>query len=272
MENEKKELTYHRVWVDSKILHRKVENIVMLPANYDKNKRYPVLFMLVGADNSVDSWFTNTKITSYAAEYDMIIATPNNGWQNGMSWYVDSTVLEDSMYETYVIKEFMDFMNSSYSCIDDRKCRAISGISMGGHGAFSLAAKYPDLFSSVSAFMGIMDLETWSRKGTWLHESIKGVLGEYENNSLAWRTNSVINLIERFNKKDMRIKFSCGTKDTVENGWGALQDNERLHLKLNELGIEHEYFTFPEGHSYGAIDCYLRDYLDFHYKSFDLNV
>lgn len=268
MKNGKNELPYYRVWVDSKFLHRKVENIVLLPNNYNKNRKYPVLFMLVGAGNRVDEWFTGTKIASYASEFDMILATPNNGWQSGGSWYVDSTVLKDSLYETYIIKEFIDFMNSNYSCLDDRKCRAISGISMGGHGAFSLSAKYPDLFGSVSAFMGIMDLETWSRRGTWLHGSIEAVLGEYENNSLAWRANSVINLIERFNKKDMKIKFSCGTEDTVENGWGAFRDNERLHLKLNQLGVEHEYFSFQGGHSYAAIDCFLKEYLYFHYKSF----
>lgn len=264
---EEKKLPYYRVWLDSNVLKRKVENIVILPYNYDKYRKYPVLYLLVGADNPVDSWVTKTKICSYAAEFDMIIATPNNGWQNGMSWYVDSYVLEDSAYETYVIKEFIDFMNSNYSCLDDRQGRAISGISMGGHGAFSLASKYTDLFCSISSFMGIMDLETWSRKDTWLNESIKAVLGDYENNSHAWKANSVINLVERLKNKEMQIKFSCGTYDTVEKGWGAYPDNERLHLKLQELGIEHEYFSFPGDHSY-EIDCYLKDYLDFHYKGF----
>lgn len=267
--NEKR-LPFYRVMLDSKALKKEVENIIILPDNYDKDRKYPVLYLLLGADNPIDSWVTFTNLCKYAAEFDMIIATPNNGWQSRQSWYVDSKILESSAYETFVISEFIEFINSNYAVMDNRDGRAISGISMGGHGAITLASKYADLFCSVSSFMGTMDLETWRNKDSWLYESISGVLGDYENNACIWKSNSAINLVERLKRKAIKIKFSCGIYDTIEKGWGAYPDNERLHKKLEELGIEHDYFTFPGDHSYEAVDCYLRNYLEFHNKSFKL--
>jgi enterochelin esterase-like enzyme len=58
--NEKKELPSYRVMVDSKVLNRKVENIVLLPDNYEESRKYPVLYLLAGADNPVDMWITDT--------------------------------------------------------------------------------------------------------------------------------------------------------------------------------------------------------------------
>lgn len=269
-EANEKRLPFYRVLLDSRVLKREVENIILLPDNYDKAREYPVLYLLVGADNAIDSWVTMTNLCRYAAEFDMIIVTPNNGWQSRQSWYLDSNVLENSAYETFVSYELIEFINRNYSVIDDRNGRAISGISMGGHGALTLASKHPGLFCSVSAFMGIMDLETWKLKGSWLYESISGVLGDYESNSALWRENSAMNLIERLVQKEIKIKFSCGTEDTVEKGWGAYPDNERLHMKMEELKIAHEYFSFPGSHCYEAVDCYLKEYLEFHYKSFRL--
>lgn len=259
-------LPFQRIWIYSKVLDRDVENIIILPEKYDTNRKYPVLYLLAGAGNPVDSWVTLTKLSMYAVEYDMIIATPNNGWRNNQSWYVDSHIVKNSSYETYLTDEFIEYMDSNYSVMSSRSGRAISGISMGGHGALTLAAKHTALYGSVSSFMGIMNLESWKLKGTWLNESITDVLGPYESNRELWNKNSAVNLIENF--RGAKIKFCCGTRDTIEYGWGALPDNEVLHEKLSCLNIEHEYFSFPGGHGYADIDVFLKEYLLFHFNNF----
>lgn len=256
--------------MNSKVLNREVENIIILPDKYDRSRNYPVLYLLVGSGNPVDAWVAFTKLCTYAAEYDMIIAIPNNGWRNGQSWYVDSHIVSNSSYETYVTDEFIEYMETNYPASSSSNGRAISGISMGGHGALTLAAKHTALYCSVSSFMGIMNLESWKLKGTWLNESITDVLGSFESNRELWKKNSAVNLIENFRGTDMKVKFCCGTRDTIEHGWGAFPDNEVLHERLTHLNIEHEYFTFPGGHGYGDIDVFLKEYLLFHFINFRL--
>jgi S-formylglutathione hydrolase FrmB len=267
MEKETK-LPYTKVMIDSKVLRKSVENIIILPEDYSTGREYPVLYLLLGAGNPLDSWVTLTSICEYAMKFDMIIATPCNGWQNRQSWYVDSPVLEHSAYETYVTGEFIEYMDSNYSTIKGKYGRAISGISMGGHGAFTLAAKHTDLYCSMSSFMGCMDLETWRGQGSWLYDSIAGALGEYKTNSALWKSNSAINLVHKFQGTDLKLKIICGNEDLVENGWGSYPDNERLHQELDRVGVRHEYTIFSGGHSYEEIDRFLPEVLLFHYNSF----
>jgi S-formylglutathione hydrolase FrmB len=50
-------------------------------------------------------------------------------------WYFDSPANKDFMYETYICKELVGYVDSHYATIATRKGRAITGLSMGGHGA-----------------------------------------------------------------------------------------------------------------------------------------
>jgi S-formylglutathione hydrolase len=66
--------------------------------------------------------------------------------------------------ETYIIRDLMAAVDANFPT--DPAQRGVSGHSMGGHGALTLALKYPDLFKSVSAFSPIVSPTRcdWGRK------------------------------------------------------------------------------------------------------------
>src|SRR5450432_386502 len=52
--------------------------------------------------------------------------------------YFDSPIDSSSRYETYIGREVPDYIDAHYNTIKDRTGRAITGLSMGGHGGLFL--------------------------------------------------------------------------------------------------------------------------------------
>ena len=124
---------------------------IYLPPRYeeDASRRFPVVYFLHGiAGNESRSIGLATYLhpAIEAKEVPPMIMVFANGGQN--SAYIDA-VDGTVMPETMIIKELIPHIDANYRTISNREGRAIQGFSMGGVGALRLAAKFPDLFSSV---------------------------------------------------------------------------------------------------------------------------
>ena len=85
----------------------------------------------------------------------------------GAGFYVDATEAPWSPHfrmQDYIIRDLPEFLTSTFAIDADRQ--AISGHSMGGHGALTLAMRNPDRYRSVSAFAPICHptVSDWGRK------------------------------------------------------------------------------------------------------------
>jgi len=169
---------------------------------------------------------------------------------------VDSPVEKDSQYETYVSKELVGEIDRLFPTVATREARGIMGLSMGGHGAFLLAAKHPDVFSSASSLSGILKITDHPDK--W---SISGRLGGWEENRKAWEADSVWEQAERFTTASVRLLFDCGTSDTIT---GAIGDNRKMHDRLTALGVPHIWRELPGTHAWAYWQEHLEEHLDFH--------
>jgi S-formylglutathione hydrolase len=89
--------------------------------------------------------------------------------------------------ETYVTRDLLDVVSANFPV--DPARRGISGHSMGGHGALTLALRHPDLFRSVSAFSPICS----PTRCDWGRKAFTGYLGADER---AWREHDATLLIE----------------------------------------------------------------------------
>ena len=63
------------------------------------------------------------------------------------TWYWDSPLNADVRYETFISNELVKYVDSHYKTVADRKGRAITGLSMGGHGAMWNGLRHSDVFS-----------------------------------------------------------------------------------------------------------------------------
>ncbi|MFN2512568.1 MAG: alpha/beta hydrolase [Pyrinomonadaceae bacterium] len=130
---------------------------VVLPPRYgfipSRGIRYPVLYLLHGWSGDYNSWTRQTALLQHAAEYQMIIVTPEGG--NG--WYTDSARVSSDQYETYVVRELIADVDSRFRTIADRRGRSIAGASMGGYGALKFGFKHPEKFSFAASMSGALD-------------------------------------------------------------------------------------------------------------------
>jgi S-formylglutathione hydrolase FrmB len=157
------------------------------------------------------------------------------------------------MFETYIAKEVVTFVDNTYRSWQEAEGRAIIGSSMGGHGAATLLALHPDIFCGAGSISGIMDLSEFPNE--W---DIRAVLGDYDKNQTLWNNSSFCSLLENLMRKNTVLVLDCGISDF------ALRGNRKAHEKLISLGIPHDYYERPGTHS----PQYVRDVAEFHFLYF----
>ena len=263
-------------WVDtvsvySPSMDKQVKNLVILPEGYeaDPARRYPVVYLLHGYNNRYDSWLRKTKpeLPRTATAYGTIIVCPDGA----SSWYWDSPVDPRSRYETYVSAELVSCVDSLYRTVRSRRGRAITGYSMGGHGALWLAFRHPDVFGACGSMSGGVDIRPFPNN--W---KISEQLGPYSENPRLWDEHTVIEQLYRvvpFTDRNrevaskearpvdyslqpgqLAIVIDCGTEDYF------FEVNRQLHERMLYRHISHEYIVRPGGHTHD----YWREAVEYH--------
>ena len=125
---------------------------VLLPEGYDDHpgERYPVLWLLHGANGGTDSWLSSIK--KLAAGLPAVIVMPDGG-QFGMymDWWNGGT-RGGPAWATFHLQVLRQKIEERYRIRPERRWHAIAGISMGGQGALRYAALLPGYFGSVAGF------------------------------------------------------------------------------------------------------------------------
>ena len=230
---------------------------VLLPAGYSKsNKRYPVLYLLHGLFGRHDDWITRTNLADYAAQYQLIIVTPE-GHDN---WYVDSATVPQDKYESYFVRELIPDVDTRYRTIKDRRARGIAGLSMGGYGALKFGIKHRDVFSFAGSLSGALDpaIRTEEHPGfAWniLRPSLIAAFGA--ENSPTRKANDLHQIARSASDISTLpyLYFDCGLED------GFLPTNREFAEILVAKKIPHEYRQLPGGHNWEYWDLQVRQIL-----------
>ena len=137
------------IQVYSQSMQKNIRAVIVTPDNYTSAKELPVVYLLHGYSGNHLDWITKAKGFENAADqYNLIIVCPDGGYG---SWYWNSPVDPKSQYETFVSDELVKTIDAKYKTIKDRTGRAITGLSMGGHGALYLAIKHQDVFGAAGS-------------------------------------------------------------------------------------------------------------------------
>lgn len=220
----------------------------ILPENYrDTRKRYPVLYLLHGLFGSCDNWLELTDIYSYSSARDFIIVLPDGA----DLWYTDSATVEKDRFESSFIEEFIPGIDRKLRTIDNRRSRAVAGLSMGGFGALKFAFKRPDLFVFAGSMSGAFGAPRQSASNPgfdWenLGPSISKAFGDEFNP--ARTANDLFEIIENMSEREISslpgIYIDCGTDD------GFLQTNREFAELLEKRSVAFEYRELPGGHDW----------------------
>lgn len=217
---------------------KKTSKCIVISPTFNKNgkDKFPVVYLLHGYSGTFSSWVELApQLTQKSDELNIIIVTPDGGFG---SWYFDSPIDSSIRYESFVTKELVPYIDQNYPTIVDKNKRAITGLSMGGHGGLYLSIKNQQLFGAAGSMSGGVDFRPFPNN--W---EIKKALGNYNDNTSLWDSNVVVNLIEALPNKALAILIDCGIDDFF------ITVNRNLHKKLIELKIDHDYIERPGAHN-----------------------
>jgi S-formylglutathione hydrolase len=163
---------------------------------------FPVLIWLSGLTCTEDNFTTKAGAYRAAAEHGLIIVAPDTSPRGegvaddpaydlgqGAGFYVDATQAPWTPHfrmESYVTGELIGLIDAEFPTT---RVRGISGHSMGGHGALTLALRHPHLFGSVSAFAPIAS----PTRCPWGEKAFTAYLGEDRD---VWAEHDAARLIE----------------------------------------------------------------------------
>jgi S-formylglutathione hydrolase FrmB len=220
--------------VSSPSMGIKIKNVVILPADYENKTNLSVVYLLHGYSGDCKSWIqTKPELPALATQYGLIFVCPDG--KN--SWYWDSPVNPKSKYETYVSKELTEYIDNHYKTKKDKSGRAVTGLSMGGHGALWLGIRHQDIFGACGSTSGGVDIRPFPDK--W---EMKNLLGSYQDNSEVWEKHTVMKQLHLI-KPELAIIIDCGTEDFF------YEVNEKLHKELLYRKIKHDYISRPGAHN-----------------------
>lgn len=225
------------VLVHSPSMNKDIKNVIVIPKNYDKNKKYPVIYLLHGHGGNHATWITRTRpdLLDEVTRLGVIAVCPDA--EN--SWYVDSPVDPSYKYETYVTKELIPFVDKKYSTVASPKGRAVTGFSMGGYGGLWLGINHPDLFGACGSMSGGTDILPYSQR--W---NLNKRFGSYKEHPEVFEKFNLMDQVHLIEPGMIKIIIDCG----VDDYFYAI--NEKFHEKLVYMQVEHDYITRPGKHTH----------------------
>jgi putative tributyrin esterase len=253
------EASVETVQFRSQLVNATLPYNVILPSDYrsSRSTRYPVLYLLHGWSGHYTDWVTRTNVADYAAQYRMIVVTP----EGNDSWYVDGGGSTTDNYETYILKELIPDVDKKYRTIQSRYGRAVAGLSMGGYGAIKYGLKFPSTFvfaASMSGAFGVTRYTQTEMGGSNWEPFLKtfGPVG-----SETRKTNDLFELALGLSPARVAslpyFYFDCGTEDAAQH----VKPNRELSEIFLEKKIAHEYRELPGDHSWGYWDQQVQEVL-----------
>ncbi len=229
--------TVDTVSIHSEKMSIEIKTVIIKPVSYDSGDEFPVLYLLHGYGDRYDGWVKKAPlIKELSDQYGMIIVCPDAAIG---SWYIDSPEDPAFQYETFVSQELTAWMDANYKTVASREGRAVTGLSMGGHGGLYLAFRNQNVFGACGSMSGGVDIRPFPNN--W---DIAKRIGSQRDYPERWEENAVMGLLHLLTPNALKIIIDCGTGDFF------YAVNERLHDELLYRNIPHDYITRPGAHNW----------------------
>jgi len=260
----------HRFQHRSESLNCDMVFAVYLPPQAN-DQQVPVVYYLSGLTCTDENFVTKAGAQRYAAEYGVAVVAPDTSPRGegvaddpdgsydmglGAGFYLNATeapwATHYQMYD-YVVTELPQVVAQVCPQVDTSRA-AITGHSMGGHGALTIGLKNPSCFTSFSAFSPIVA----PTQCPWGQKAFSNYLGSDES---TWDSYDTCRLLSRATEHKP-ILIDQGLADNF------LEEQLKTHL-IEEASRAANYpiqVRMQEGydHSYYFVASFIEDHLRFH--------
>ncbi len=236
---------------------------------HEPGTKLPVLWYLSGLTCTHANITEKGEYRAACAEHGIVFVAPDTSprgddvpdaedeydFGKGAGFYVDATEepwAKNYRMRSYIERELPDLIAAEFPV--DMQRQAITGHSMGGHGALTIGLRNPDRFRSISAFSPIVA----PSRVPWGEKALGRYLGDDRD---SWRPYDAVALIEDGARHD-HILVDQGTADNF------LEDQLKtgaLAMACAKAGME-PTIRMQEGydHSYYFISTFLGEHVAWH--------
>jgi S-formylglutathione hydrolase len=241
---------------------------IFLPAETDGGRKLPVVWYLSGLTCTHANVTEKGEYRAACAEHGLIFVAPDTSprgddvpdaegydFGKGAGFYVDATEAPwatNYRMWSYVTEELPALVGAEFPIDLDRQ--GISGHSMGGHGALTVALNFPERFRSISAFAPIVA----PSQVPWGQKALAGYLGQ---DRAGWRKHDAVALIEG----GARVKDLLVDVGTADPFLDQELRPELLERACADAGIALNLRLQPGyDHSYYFISTFMADHVRWH--------
>jgi diacylglycerol O-acyltransferase/trehalose O-mycolyltransferase len=223
---------------------------VLLPAGYAAHpeRRYPVLYLLHGRGGTFRDWTAHGGAERATAHAPLIVVMPDAGAvAEYTDWYQGGRA-KLPRWEDYHVKQLVLWVDARFRTIAAPRGRAIAGLSMGGFGALSYAARNPQTYAAAASFSGALEIGSEDAWGTRVADPA------------LWRAHLPIDLAPRLRSLALvELRTGDGAPGPLDRrgtkrGCGACvierilhPMNVRMHERLRALHIRHVWDDYGPG-------------------------
>ena len=227
--------------------------------------KVPVLWYLSGLTCTHENAMIKAGMQGWAEEYGMAVVFPDTSPRGddvsddeaydlgkGAGFYINAT--EDPwaphfQMERYIVDDLQTLVLSEFEI--DPEAQAITGHSMGGHGALTLGMKYPDLYKSVSAFAPICN----PTQSDWGKKQFQAYLGKTDVPE-----HDATELMKSKGHPNPML-VDTGAKDEFWDLLGTAAFSEAAALQKQDITNRiHAGYD----HSYWFVSTFMEDHVSFH--------
>lgn len=263
---------WHKQYIhQSSTLNCEMRFAIYLPLEATEDKPVPVLYWLSGLTCTDENFMQKAGAFKKAAELGIAIVAPDTSPRGegvpddpegaydfglGAGFYLNATQepwQEHYQMYSYIVDELPQLIEANFPV---SKRKAISGHSMGGHGALTIGIKNPTAYSSISAFSPICH----PMAVPWGQKAFRNYLGEDKSK---WLQYDAVELLKT-HLVTAPILVDQGNADSflTEQLKPETLQSAAIEAKANlTLRIQPGY-----DHSYYFIQTFIDDHLEFHAK------
>ena len=257
------------VWQhDSAVLACRMKFGIYLPPAALQGERCPVLYWLSGLTCTEQNFITKAGVQEHAARHSLIVVAPDTSPRGeavandpaydlgqGAGFYLNATQAPWAAHfrmEDYMVQELPALVERRFMTSNRR---GLSGHSMGGHGALTLALRHPGRYASVSAFAPIVA----PSQVPWGQKAFAAYLGD---DRTAWAAHDAVALVATAREERLPLLVDQGDADEFRD---SQLKPQLLQAACERAGHPLTLRLQPGyDHSYYFIASFIGEHVDWH--------
>lgn len=208
---------------------------------YDREERFPVVYLLHGAAWDGFDWLSNSRIEDLAQRYRFIAVMPSCA----LSFY--NNIPQEERYFDFAAEELPEMVETLFPASARPEDRFVAGVSMGGYGAMRVGLTYPERYAKIGCVSGSLDVygflkASQARPGIF---NIFTKLGELEE--IPGSERDILHLAKvaaESGKKAPAVWHCMGTEEFI------YAQNRPLVDELKKLPLDYTYVEGPGMHNW----------------------